>query len=197
MKKIVFATNNENKLREIKELLKDKIEVVSLEDIGFHEDIEETELTLEGNALLKSKAIFDRYDCDVFSDDTGLEIDALDGEPGVFSARYADKNNSDAEENMKKVLAKMKGKKDRTANFRTAISLILNGEQYIFEGIVHGTILKQKQGDEGFGYDPIFQPLNYTESFAELPSEVKNKISHRGLAVQKLVTFLEQQFVNS
>lgn len=196
MRKIVFSTNNKNKLREIKELLKNKFEVVSLADIGFHEDIEETELTLEGNALLKSKAIFDRYNCDVFSDDTGLEIDALNGEPGVFSARYADKDNSDAEANMKKVLSKMEGEENRKANFRTAISLILNGEQHNFEGIVHGNILKQKQGLEGFGYDPIFQPVNYTESFAELPSEVKNKISHRGLAVKKLVAFLDQQISN-
>lgn len=193
MKKIVFSTNNPNKLKEIKQLLDANYNIVSLSDIGFDEDIEETETTLQGNASLKSKAIFEQFKCDVFSDDTGLEIEALNGEPGVYSARYADKNKSDAEANMKKVLTNMEGKTNRNAQFRTAISLILDGKEYLFEGKVKGKILDEKAGEEGFGYDPIFQPEGYQESFAQLHSSVKNKISHRGLAIQKLVAFLEER----
>lgn len=194
MKKVVFATNNKNKLGEIQQLLEGVVEVLSLSDIGFNEDIPETEDTLEGNALLKSHAIYDRFGYDVFSDDTGLEIDALNGEPGVYSARYAGSEcNCDSEANMAKVLAKLEGNDKRTAQFRTVVALILDGKEHLFEGSVQGNILKERQGKDGFGYDPIFQPLGYKETFAQLPMSVKNKISHRGLAVQKLVGFLKEQ----
>lgn len=192
MKKIVFATNNKNKLHEIQHLLKDVVDILSLSDIGFDEDIAETESTLEGNALLKAHAIYDKFGYNVFSDDTGLEIDALNGEPGVYSARYAGEDGN-AEANMIKVLKGLQGEKVRDAKFRTAIALILNGEEFLFEGQVKGYILEEKQGEQGFGYDPIFQPIGYKESFAELPLSIKNKISHRGLAVQKLVAFLKEQ----
>lgn len=192
MRKIVFATNNNNKLKEIQSLLKNQVEIQSLSDIGFNEEIDETENTLEGNSLLKSKAIYDRFNCDVFADDTGLEIEALNGEPGVYSARYADKNSSNAEANMAKVLDKMTDITNRKAQFRTVISLILDDKEYAFEGIVQGCIIEHRQGDDGFGYDPIFRPDGYDETFAQLPMEVKNKISHRGLAVQKLVEFLKE-----
>ncbi len=191
MEKIVFATNNKNKLNEIQHLLKDVVDIVSLSDIGFNEDIAETEETLEGNALLKSHAIFDKYGYNVFSDDTGLEIEALDGKPGVYSARYAG-DECLAENNMKKVLTELEGKDNRKAQFRTVIALILNGKEYLFEGLVRGTIMTDKQGQDGFGYDPIFQPDGYNATFAELPMSVKNEISHRGLAVKKLVAFLKE-----
>lgn len=192
MKKIVFATNNKNKLSEIQHLLNGIVDIVSLADINFFEDIAETEATLEGNASLKSHAIFDSKGLNVFSDDTGLEIEALNGEPGVYSARYAGEDGN-AEANMSKVLASMQGQKNRKACFRTVISLILEGQEYFFEGIVNGQILTEKHGAKGFGYDPIFQPEGYDESFAELPFEIKNSISHRGKAVQKLVKFLKEQ----
>lgn len=192
MEKIVFATNNKNKLHEIQHLLKDVVDILSLSDIGFDEDIAETENTLEGNALLKAHAIYDRYGYNVFSDDTGLEIDSLNGEPGVYSARYAGEDG-DAEANMIKVLSGLEGKKNRNAKFRTAVALILDGKEFLFEGQVKGRILEKKQGDHGFGYDPIFQPIGFQESFAELSLSIKNEISHRGLAVKKLVAFLKEQ----
>ena len=192
MKKIVFATNNKNKLHEIQHLLKDVVDILSLKDIGFNEDIAETESTLEGNALLKAHAIYDKYGYHVFSDDTGLEIDALGGEPGVYSARYAG-DDCNPQDNMEKVLRNMKGEKARNARFRTAIALILNGKEYVFEGEVEGQILETKQGEQGFGYDPIFQPNGYQETFAQLPLAIKSEISHRGLAVKKLVAFLKEQ----
>jgi len=192
MRKIVFATNNKNKLYEIQQLLKDVVDIVSLSDIGFDEDIPETETTLEGNALLKARAIYNKFNYNVISDDTGLEVEALNGEPGVYSARYAGEA-CDPLANMQKVLAGLKGKENRNARFRTAIALILNGEEYTFEGLVEGKILTTQQGDEGFGYDPIFQPNGYQETFAQLPLAIKNEISHRGLAVKKLVTFLKEQ----
>lgn len=192
MKKIVFATNNKNKLGEIQHLLKDVVDILSLDEIGFDEDIPETEATLEGNALLKAHAIYDKYGYNVFADDTGLEIDALGGEPGVYSARYAGEE-CNAEANMNKVLDELQGKMHRKANFRTAIALILEGEEYLFEGEVVGQILERKQGDQGFGYDPIFQPSGYNETFAQLSMDVKNEISHRGLAIKKLVAFLKEQ----
>lgn len=192
MKKIVFATNNKNKLKEIQHLLKDIVDIMSLDDIGFNEDIAETEDSLKGNASLKSHAIYDRLGYHVFSDDTGLEIDALNGEPGVYSARYAGEDGQ-AEANMQKVLKNMTGQKQRSARFRTVISLILNGKEYFFEGKVEGHILDEKQGNEGFGYDPIFQPTGYNETFAELSLDIKNQISHRGQAVKQLVAFLKEQ----
>lgn len=192
MKKIVFATNNKNKLHEVQSLLQNVVEVVSLADIDFNEDIEETETTLEGNALLKAHAIYDKYSYNVFSDDTGLEIEALGGEPGVYSARYAGPS-CDAQDNMTKVIENLKGKSNRSAKFRTAIALILDGKEFLFEGEVHGQILENKEGEKGFGYDPIFQPKGYNETFAQLPLSIKNEISHRGLAVKKLVAFLKEQ----
>lgn len=191
MRKIVFATNNKNKLYEIQHLLKDCVDILSLADIGFDEDIEETENTLEGNALLKAHAVYDKTGYDVFADDTGLEIDALDGKPGVYSARYAG-SACDSQANMRKVLDDMRDEENRNAAFRTVIALILNGKEHVFEGQVSGQILKAQQGDQGFGYDPIFQPNGYTETFAQLPLSVKNRISHRGLAVRKLVAFLRK-----
>lgn len=191
MKKLIFATNNPNKLKEVQKMLGQRYEVLGLSDIGCLEDIPETADTLEGNATIKAKYVFDNYGYNCFADDTGLEIEALNGEPGVISARYAG-IDKDAEGNMKKVLANMKGATNRKARFRTAISLFLDGEEFRFEGIVNGTILEEKHGEKGFGYDPIFMPEGYALSFAELEMDVKNKISHRGRAVAKLTEFLSK-----
>lgn len=190
MNKLVFATNNAHKLEEVSAILGDKIELLSLKDIGCHTDIPETADTLEGNALLKSSYIFDNYHLDCFADDTGLEVEALDGAPGVYSARYAEGEGHDAQANMLKLLREMEGKENRKAQFRTAISLILDGKQYLFEGIIKGKIIREKRGDSGFGYDPIFVPEGYSQTFAELGNDIKNKISHRALAVNKLCDFL-------
>lgn len=188
-RKLVFATNNAHKLEEVSHILSHQIELLSLRDIACDTDIPETADTLEGNAHLKSEYIYNHYHMDCFADDTGLEIAALNNEPGVYSARYAgeDKNS---QANMEKVLRLMKDKKDRSAQFRTAISLILDGKKYLFEGIIRGQITTEKRGEAGFGYDPIFMPEGYNQTFAELGSEVKNKISHRALAVDKLCEFL-------
>lgn len=190
MKRLVFATNNAHKLEEVSAILGDKIELLSLKDIGCHTDIPETAGTLEGNALLKSSYIFDNYHLDCFADDTGLEVEALDGAPGVYSARYAGGEGHDAQANMLKLLREMEGKENRKAQFRTAISLILDGKQYLFEGIIKGEIIREKRGDSGFGYDPVFVPEGYKQTFAELGNDIKNKISHRALAVNKLCDFL-------
>lgn len=189
--KLVFATNNAHKLEEVAAILGDQIELLSLNDINCHTDIPETADTLEGNALLKSSFIRNNYGMDAFGDDTGLEVDALGGAPGVYSARYADGEGHDAQANMRKLLREMEGKESRKAQFRTAISLILDGKEYLFEGVIKGEIIEEKRGDSGFGYDPVFVPEGYTETFAELGSEVKNRISHRALAVQKLCEFLK------
>ena len=188
--KIVFATNNKHKLEEIKDILGKDFEIVSLAEIGCHEDIPETGLTLEENARQKSTYIVEHYSHDCFADDTGLEVDALNGEPGVHSARYAEGTDHDSEANMRKLLSKMSNVKDRTARFRTVISLIINGVEYQFEGRVEGRIATEKHGTEGFGYDPIFIPEGYDKSFAELGEEVKNQISHRARAVKKLAEYL-------
>lgn len=188
--KIVFATNNKHKLEEIKDILGKDFEIVSLAEIGCHEDIPETGLTLEENARQKSTYIVEHYNHDCFADDTGLEVDALNGEPGVHSARYAEGTDHDSEANMCKLLSKMANVKDRTARFRTVISLIINGVEHQFEGRVEGRIATEKHGTEGFGYDPIFIPGGYDKSFAELGEEVKNKISHRARAVKKLAEYL-------
>ena len=188
--KIVFATNNEHKLEEIKDILGKDFEIVSLAEIGCHEDIPETGLTLEENARQKSTYIVEHYNHDCFADDTGLEVDALNGEPGVHSARYAEGTDHDSEANMRKLLSKMSNVKDRTARFRTVISLIINGVEHQFEGCVEGRIATEKHGKEGFGYDPIFIPEGYDKSFAELGEEVKNQISHRARAVKKLAEYL-------
>ncbi len=188
--KIVFATNNKHKLEEIKDILGKDFEIVSLAEIGCHEDIPETGLTLEENARQKSTYIVEHYNHDCFADDTGLEVDALNGEPGVHSARYAEGTDHDSEANMRKLLSKMSNVKDRTARFRTVISLIINGVEHQFEGRVEGCIATEKHGKEGFGYDPIFIPEGYDKSFAELGEEVKNQISHRARAVKKLAEYL-------
>ena len=188
--KIVFATNNKHKLEEIKDILGKDFEIVSLAEIGCHEDIPETGLTLEENARQKSTYIVEHYSHDCFADDTGLEVDALNGEPGVHSARYAEGTDHDSEANMRKLLSKMANVKDRTARFRTVISLIINGVEHQFEGRVEGRIATEKHGTEGFGYDPIFIPEGYDKSFAELGEEVKNQISHRARAVKKLAEYL-------
>ena len=187
--KLVFATNNLHKLKEVQEMLSNSIEVLSLKDIGCFEDIEETEITLEGNAKLKADYITKKYGFDCFADDTGLEVEALDGKPGVYSARYAGEHGN-AEKNMEKLLFELKNKLSRKAKFRTIIALNITNKQYLFEGICDGEILNEKTGAKGFGYDPIFKPSNASCSFAEMNSEEKNIISHRGIAIQKLVQFL-------
>ena len=187
--KLVFATNNLHKLKEVQEMLSNSIEVLSLKDIGCFEDIEETEITLEGNAKLKADYITKKYGFDCFADDTGLEVEALDGKPGVYSARYAGEHGN-AEKNMEKLLVELKNKLSRKAKFRTIIALNITNKQYLFEGICDGEILNEKTGVKGFGYDPIFKPSNASCSFAEMNSEEKNIISHRGIAIQKLVQFL-------
>ena len=187
--KLVFATNNLHKLREVQEMLSNSIEVLSLKDIGCFEDIEETESTLEGNAKLKADYITEKYGFDCFADDTGLEVEALDGNPGVYSARYAGEHGN-AEKNMEKLLNELQNKSSRKAKFRTIIALNLRNKQYLFEGICDGEILNEKSGVKGFGYDPIFKPKNASSSFAEMNSEEKNIISHRGIAIQELVQFL-------
>ena len=191
MKKLIFATHNPNKLIEIKSAVK-SFEVVGLIEMGLHDDIAETGKTLEKNALIKSKYIYQKTGLSCFADDTGLEVDALDGRPGVYSARYAGEHAT-AEANMQKLLFEMEGQKNRSARFRTVISLILLGEEYFFEGEVKGEILLQKTGDDGFGYDPIFKPIGFDQSFAEMSMKQKNEISHRGVAVKKLLHFLSHR----
>lgn len=187
--KIVFATNNPNKLKEIQALMPKGIEIVSLKEVGCTEDIPETGTTLQANAFQKAQYLKDNYGYDCFADDTGLEVEHLDGAPGVYSARYAGPERC-AEANMAKILEELKGKENRKAQFRTAIALILNGEEYLFEGKVEGQISKTIQGNQGFGYDPIFIPENDTRNFAQMSLSEKGAISHRGKAVRKLVGFL-------
>lgn len=189
MEQLVFATNNSHKVDEVKNKLGGMFEIKTLSEIGCTEDIPETSDTLRGNAGQKSHYLFDRFHCDCFADDTGLEVEALDGAPGVYSARYAGPAK-DSEANIDKLLSELKGKENRRARFRTVISLILEGEEYLFEGIVNGTILTERHGSHGFGYDPVFQPDGYNCSFAELSMEEKNKISHRGKATEQLIRFL-------
>lgn len=189
MRKLVFATNNAHKLAEVKALLAQKYEVISLAELNCFDDIPETAETLEGNALIKANYIHQKFGVDCFADDTGLEIEALNGEPGVYSARYAGEDNN-ANENMKKVLLKLGDTENRKARFRTVIALILGGETHYFEGEVRGEIALAPKGQNGFGYDPIFVPENQHLSFAELDITTKNEISHRALAVKKLVEYL-------
>ncbi len=191
MKKLIFATNNQHKLEEVSHLIKDNYKILSLKDINCFEEIPETSDTIKGNASQKSHYIFDKFGIDCFADDTGLEIEALDGRPGVYSARYAGEEHN-FEKNMNKVLAEMNGITNRKARFKTVISLILNGEERFFEGIINGVILTEKRGQEGFGYDPVFQPNGYDLTFAEMPLEEKNKISHRAIAVRNLVNYLNK-----
>ena len=189
--KIVFATNNQHKLSEVRQILGDSIEVLSLNDIGCHEDIPETGTTLEANAQQKAQYIYDHYHIDCFADDTGLEVDALGSAPGVYSARYAGPGH-DSEANMTKLLNELGENNNRSARFRTVIALIQQGELHEFEGIVNGQIIRERRGGEGFGYDPIFQPDGYDQTFAELGTEVKNNISHRARATKKLCEFLKR-----
>lgn len=189
--KFVFATNNAHKLEEVTAILGDKIELLSMKDIHCHADIPETADTLEGNALLKARYIFENYNMDCFADDTGLEVEALNGAPGVYSARYAgDAHNSEA--NMRKLLQDMEGIENRKAQFRTVFALIINGKEHLFEGIVKGEITKHRCGSSGFGYDPVFIPEGYTQTYAEMGNTLKNKISHRALATNKLCNFLSK-----
>ncbi|MDY0779888.1 non-canonical purine NTP diphosphatase [Tenacibaculum sp. IB213877] len=191
--KLVFATNNLNKLAEVQKMLPASIELLSLKDINCFDEIEETATTLEGNAQLKANYIKEKFGYNCFADDTGLEVEALNNAPGVYSARYAGEP-SNSENNMQKLLTELNGKDNRKAQFRTAICLNLDSNQFLFEGICKGQILTEKKGEKGFGYDPIFQPEGYDKSFAEMTSEEKNKISHRGLAIQKLVEFLKEYY---
>lgn len=187
--KLVFATNNRHKLEEVQQITSGITEIVSLADINCQDDIAETADTLEGNALLKARYVKEKFGFDCFADDTGLEVEALDNAPGVYSARYAGPGH-DAEANMQKLLQAMKGKVNRKARFRTVIALILDGKEYLFEGVVNGSISEEKRGTSGFGYDPVFVPESYTQSFAEMGNEIKNTISHRAETVKKLSTFL-------
>ena len=187
--KLVFASNNLNKIREIQSILNGSIQLLSLEEIGCFEEIPETATTIEGNAILKADYVTQKYGYDCFADDTGLEVKALNGEPGVYSARYAGEQRN-ADDNMNKLLDALKDKSDRSAQFKTVIALNLNGEQHLFTGLAKGEITVNKAGSYGFGYDPIFQPENYSETFAELSSDIKNKISHRAKATQQLIDFL-------
>lgn len=190
---LVFATHNKHKLEEVKQLLDESVELLSLTDIQCFDDIPETKQTLEENASDKARYVYEKYDYNCFADDTGLEVEALQMKPGVFSARYAgEQKNSD--DNMNKLLLEMHKIKNRNARFRTVISLIVDGYEKRFEGIVNGTILENKYGEKGFGYDPVFQPKGYSQSFAQLPLGQKNKISHRGLAVKKLTDYLKKTY---
>ncbi len=191
--KIVFATNNQHKLREVQQLLGEEFEVLTPKMCGIYEDIPEDQPTLEGNALQKARYIFERTGLDCFADDTGLEVEALGGEPGVRSARYATAEGHDDEANKRLLLKNMEGKENRKAQFRTAMALIVGGEEHLFEGIVRGEILHSEQGEGGFGYDPLFKPEGYDCSFAEMPAEQKNAISHRGRAIEKLVKWLKDR----
>ena len=191
--KLVFATNNKHKLEEVRAILGNKVEVLSLNDINCHDDIPETADTLQGNALIKARHIYEKYGFDCFADDTGLEVEALGGEPGVYSARYAGEEcNSEA--NMRKLLHNLTGKSNRNAQFRTVIALIIKGEEKLFNGIVKGCITEEKMGNSGFGYDPIFIPEGFSESFAQMSCEMKNSISHRYRATEQLGNYLKEKY---
>ncbi|RKS95695.1 XTP/dITP diphosphohydrolase [Flavobacterium limicola] len=188
---LVFASNNKNKIQELQSMLPETITIVSLESIGCFEDIPETADTIEGNAIQKANYVTEKFGYDCFADDTGLEVDTLNGEPGVFSARYAGEQRN-ADDNMNKLLVALLDKNNRKAQFKTVIALNLNGKQHLFTGIAKGEITLEKIGNQGFGYDPIFQPEGFPETFAQLSLDIKNKISHRGKATQQLITFLKE-----
>lgn len=189
MKKIVFATNNKHKLDEIRKISEGKLEILSLNDINCQTEIPETGTTLEENALIKARFVKDNFGYDCFADDTGLEVKALGGAPGVYSARYAGEDCK-AEDNIRKLLSNLAGVDDRNATFRTVIALLMGDKQYFFEGVIPGKIIDEKRGESGFGYDPIFIPDGYEQTFAELGDEIKNTISHRAIATDKLIRFL-------
>jgi XTP/dITP diphosphohydrolase len=188
--KIVFATQNINKKNEISQIVGSKIDILSLQDIDCNDDIPETQPTIEGNASQKAYYIYDRYKINCFADDTGMEVKALFGAPGVYSARYAGESHN-YEANLQKVLLEMSNELNRTARFKTVISLVIDGNEIQFEGIVNGKLLYEKRGENGFGYDPIFLPDGYNQTFAEMSAELKNSISHRGIAVRKLTEYLQ------
>ena len=190
--KLVFASHNQNKVNEIKSLLPKTFEILSLTEIGFNEEIEETGLTLDENSRIKAQTVFEKTGYFCFADDTGLEIEALNYEPGVFSARYAGNQKNDSD-NIEKVLSKLQGMTNRNARFRTVITLLIGQEEYSFEGKVEGKIIMEKRGEFGFGYDPIFIPENESRTFAEMPLEEKNKFSHRARAFQKMIEFLKYE----
>ena len=192
-RRLVFATNNAHKVEEIRAILGESVEVLSLKDIGCSVDIPETADTLEGNAAIKAEYVYQNYGLDCFADDTGLEVRALGGAPGIMSARYAGGEGHDSEANMTKLLHELEGEDDRRAQFRTAICLIESGKEHLFEGTVTGKIIEQRRGTTGFGYDPIFVPDGYDKTFAELGGDIKNKISHRAMAVNRLVAYLLQE----
>lgn len=189
MREIVFATNNQHKLDEIRKITGGRLRILSLADIDCHEEIEETGSTLEENALIKAGFVREKYGYDCFADDTGLEVEALDGAPGVYSSRYAG-NGCNPTDNVDKLLSVLKGAENRAAQFRTVIALVIDGKEHLFDGVIKGKIIEEKRGTTGFGYDPIFMPDGYDKTFAELGNEVKNSISHRALAMEKLVGFL-------
>jgi XTP/dITP diphosphohydrolase len=186
---LVFASNNQNKIFEIQSMLPSTIEILSLESIGCFEEIPETADTIEGNAILKANYVTEKYGYNCFADDTGLEVEALGGAPGVYSARYAGEQKN-AADNMNKLLAALQNKSNRKAQFKTVICLNLNGNQHLFTGIARGDIINEKIGDQGFGYDPIFKPEGYSLTFAQMPMETKAKLSHRGIATEKLIDLL-------
>lgn len=192
MRKIVFATHNEHKLSEVRQMLSGVVEVIGLNDLELTEEIEENEPTLEGNARVKMRYVTEKFSLDCFADDTGLEVEALGGAPGVHSARYAGEP-VDSERNIDKLLNNLEAETNRNARFRTAIALSFRGKEYLFEGIVDGEILHERRGSEGFGYDSVFQPKGYSQSFAEMSGEQKNKISHRGQAISRVVEFLKKE----
>jgi len=189
IEKLLFATNNLHKLREVQEIVGSAFDILSLKDVSFEEDIPETSDTLEGNARQKARTIYEKTGMDCFADDTGLFIDALDGRPGVHSARYAGEGCI-FEDNIRKVLAEMVNAENRNASFRCVVCLILGGKEHLFEGRIDGVILKEKRGTEGFGYDPVFVPNGQSRTFSEMPAYLKNGISHRGRAIGKMVRFL-------
>lgn len=191
--KLVFATNNKHKLEEVRAIVGDRVEILSLNDIDCHDDIPETADTLQGNALIKARYIHEKYNVDCFADDTGLEVEALGGEPGVYSARYAGEE-CDSQANMHKLLENLTGENNRKAQFRTVIALIIKGEEKLFNGIVKGEISREKMGNSGFGYDPIFIPEGFSQSFAQMSSEMKNSISHRYRATEQLSNYLKERY---
>jgi XTP/dITP diphosphohydrolase len=190
--KLIFASSNKNKIVELQSMLPDTITILSLESIGCFEDIPETSDTIEGNAIQKANYITEKYGFDCFADDTGLEVDSLNGAPGVYSARYAGPQRN-ADDNMTQLLEALSGKENRNAQFKTVIALNLRGKQYLFTGTARGEITVAKTGNQGFGYDPIFRPIGYEETFAQLSLAIKNKISHRGKATQQLIDFLNER----
>lgn len=188
--KLIFASHNNYKFNEVKKILPPHIELLSLTDVDFFTEIEETEHTLEGNALLKANTIYKELNLNCFADDSGLLVDALNGEPGVYSARYAGSQKND-NDNIEKLLAKLTNSTNRKAHFKTVMALVINGNAFLFEGIIKGAITHEKRGTNGFGYDPIFVPDGYSQTFAEMNAETKNSISHRGIALKKLMDFLK------